>query len=89
MKTLTPEQRRRIRAHGKTVPKDIAIELLGGTVAEAAHRIGVSKQAIYAWPDKLPPRVGDRVLAACVRWRIKQRIKQGVELEHWELALVS
>jgi hypothetical protein len=44
-----------------------AIELLGGTVASAAKEIGVSYQAVDKWPDELPPRIADRVLAALAR----------------------
>lgn len=44
--------------------KSKAIELLGGTVAAAAQRIGISYQAVEKWPDPLPPRIADRVIAA-------------------------
>ena len=44
-----------------------AIELLGGSVSEAAKAIGVSYQAVRNWPEKLPNRIEDRVLAALVR----------------------
>ncbi|MCF8156424.1 MAG: Cro/Cl family transcriptional regulator [Rhodoferax sp.] len=39
------------------------IELLGGTRAAAAKAIGISYQAVNAWPDELPPRIADRVYA--------------------------
>lgn len=44
-----------------------AIELLGGTTASAAREIGVSYQAIDKWPEELPPRIADRVLAVLAR----------------------
>lgn len=44
-----------------------AIELLGGTVVSAAQRIGVTYQAVDKWPDELPARIADRVLAAVAR----------------------
>ncbi|MFA9287685.1 Cro/CI family transcriptional regulator [Comamonas sp. SY3] len=44
-----------------------AIELLGGSVAVAAKAIGINPQAISQWPDVLPARLVDRVIAACVR----------------------
>jgi len=44
-----------------------AIELLGGTVAAAAEAIGISYQAIDKWPDELPARIADRVLAVQAR----------------------
>lgn len=47
--------------------KTKAIELLGGTVASAAKAIGVSYQAVDKWPDELPERIADRVLAAQAR----------------------
>lgn len=47
--------------------KSKAIELLGGTVAAAASAIGVSYQAVDKWPDILPDRISDRVLAVQAR----------------------
>ncbi len=47
--------------------KSKAIELLGGTVAAAAQAIGVSYQAVDKWPDVLPSRIADRVLAVQAR----------------------
>jgi hypothetical protein len=47
--------------------KSKAIELLGGSVASAAKTIGVSYQAIDKWPEDLPRRLADRVLAALAR----------------------
>lgn len=47
--------------------KSRAIELLGGTVASAAKEIGISYQAVDKWPDDLPARIADRVLAAVAR----------------------
>lgn len=47
--------------------KDKAIELLGGTTATAADAIGISYQAVDKWPDELPRRIEDRVLAALYR----------------------
>ena len=47
--------------------KEKAIELLGGTVSAAAAEIGVSYQAVEKWPDPLPGRIADRVVAALAR----------------------
>lgn len=44
-----------------------AIELLGGSTASAAKEIGVSYQAVDKWPDELPARIADRVLAVLAR----------------------
>lgn len=49
------------------ISKSRAIELLGGSIAEAASAIGVTYQAVDKWPDPLPERIGDRVIAALVR----------------------
>lgn len=47
--------------------KDRAIALLGGNVAMAAQAIGISYQAVEKWPDPLPNRIADRVIAAVAR----------------------
>lgn len=44
--------------------KTQAIELLGGSVASAAKAIGITYQAVNKWPDVLPRRIEDRVVAA-------------------------
>lgn len=44
-----------------------ALELLGGTQSTAAGVIGISYQAVDKWPDPLPPRIADRVIAAWAR----------------------
>ena len=44
-----------------------AIDLLGGSIGAASKEIGVSYQAISKWPDVLPARIADRVLAAVAR----------------------
>ena len=50
--------------------KSQAIELLGGSTGSAAAAIGISYQAVDKWPEVLPGRIEDRVLAACVRKEI-------------------
>lgn len=47
--------------------KQRAIDLLGGTPAKAAAEIGVTPSAVSQWPDELPRRLADRVLAALAR----------------------
>lgn len=44
-----------------------AIELLGGTVALAAKALDISYQAVDKWPDPLPDRIADRVVAHVAR----------------------
>lgn len=55
--------------------KQKAIELLGGTVAAAADAVGVSYQAVDKWPDPLPPRIEDRVLAALYRKQQRAQVQ--------------
>lgn len=50
--------------------KTLALQMLGGTVAKAAEAIGINSQAISQWPEELPPRLIDRVIAACTRRNI-------------------
>lgn len=47
--------------------KSRALELLGGTVGKAADAIGITSNAITQWPDELPDRLVDRVIAALVK----------------------
>lgn len=47
--------------------KKRAIELLGGTLGSAADAIGITYQAVEKWPDPLPKRIEDRVVAAIAR----------------------
>lgn len=47
--------------------KKMAIKLLGGTITAAADAVGVSASAVSQWPDELPSRISDRVLAALAR----------------------
>jgi hypothetical protein len=58
----------------RVVDKAKAIELLGGTPALAAAEIGVTVQAIGQWPDPLPRRIEDRVLAALARKHLPPKI---------------
>jgi hypothetical protein len=61
--------------------KSEAIGLLGGSAMAAAEAIGISKSAVYQWPDDLPPTISDRVLAAL--WRKSQGLPPPQrELDH-------
>lgn len=70
--TLTParasmlHKMREVCCNGRVL-KTKAIELLGGSPREAAEAVGVSQSAVSQWPDMLPPRISDRVLAALAR----------------------
>lgn len=47
--------------------KSKALALLGGDVSSAASAIGISPSAVSQWPEELPDRIADRVLAALAR----------------------
>lgn len=47
--------------------KHEAIHLLGGTISKAAKAIGIMPQAITQWPEELPGRIADRVIAALAK----------------------
>ncbi|WP_227459282.1 Cro/CI family transcriptional regulator [Cupriavidus pauculus] len=55
------------RALMARMEKSKATELLGGTTSAAANAIGISPQAYSQWPDRLPKRLADRVVAAIAR----------------------
>lgn len=50
--------------------KKTAIDLLGGSITEAARSLDVKYQAVKKWPDPLPPRIADRVLAHLARTKL-------------------
>jgi len=43
-----------------------AIEMFG-SVTNLANAVGISRAAVYQWPEELPRLQADRVIAACVR----------------------
>ena len=47
----------------RRMDKAKAIEMLGGTVTAAAEAIGISSSAVTQWPEELPDRIADRVIA--------------------------
>lgn len=59
--------------------KSQAIELLGGTVTAAAEAVGVTSSAVTQWPEELPRRIADRVLAALARKHLPAEILEGLE----------
>ena len=54
-----------------------AIELLGGTITAAAELVGITYQAVEKWPDPLPDRISDRVLAALARKHLSPELIGG------------
>lgn len=59
--------------------KSKAIELLGGTIASTAKEIGISYQAVDKWPDVLPARIEDRVLAAVARKHLGAELNDALD----------
>ena len=47
--------------------KSQAIAVFGGTGAELARALGVSRSYVSQWPEELPARVVDRILGAAFR----------------------
>lgn len=56
-----------------------AIKLLGGSITAAAKRIGISYQAVDKWPEELPPRIADRVLAALAREHLPAKVLRKID----------
>ena len=61
--------------------KSDGIEILGGTPGLAAAAIGVSPQAVSDWPDVLPPRISDRILAAWARKNVPSLPRAFIEAD--------
>jgi hypothetical protein len=62
--------------------KETVVTRLGGTVSKAARAINITPSAFSQWPDELPPRLADRVLAALVRLRPDDWMDIWPELAH-------
>ncbi len=56
-----------------------AIKVLGGSVSAAAQAIGISSSAVTQWPDVLPDRIADRVLAALARRHLPRDLIEAAE----------
>ena len=65
------------------------MRLLGGKPATAAKFIGVSVQAVNQWPDVLPRRIEDRVLAVLARKYLPAEILADAEPTSAELLLTA
>jgi hypothetical protein len=57
--------------------KKTAIALLGGNSCRAGRLLGCSSQNIRQWPDVLPGRLVDRVIAAIVRASVNDALRSG------------
>lgn len=58
--------------------KTHALALLGGPAA-AADKLGISYQAVTKWPDVLPPRIADRVVAAVARQHMPRALAKLID----------
>lgn len=47
--------------------KTEALDLFDGKTVKCAEAVGVTYQAISQWPEELPQRLSDRVIAAAYR----------------------
>lgn len=56
--------------------KSDGIEILGGSARAAAAAIGVSPQAVSDWPEQLPARISDRVVAAWARQHLSNLLPE-------------
>lgn len=56
--------------------KSKALDLFGGTASGAAKAIGVTPSAVSQWPERLPRRIADRVLAALAREHMPEVVMQ-------------
>ena len=52
-----------------------------GSVANLAKALGMSRQAIYKWPDKLPVATQDQIRGAIAR--LKEESKELAEIMGW------
>ena len=62
--------------------KKKAIELLGGTTVSAAKAIGITASAVSQWPDQLPGRIADRVLAALAKRHLAKELAAAEKPAH-------
>lgn len=55
-----------VRRNANAMTKKEALELFGGA-KKTADALGITVQAVCAWPERLPRRISDRVLGAAYR----------------------
>ena len=69
----------------RIMTKSTAINIFG-TVANLAKALGISRSAIYQWPDELPQRLSDQIIGAAVRIERATRARDPQRVVHrWEL----
>ena len=47
--------------------KQDAIRIFGGTMKAVGDALGISRQAVYQWPEELPQDTSDRLVGAAIR----------------------
>ncbi len=59
--------------------KSTAFVLLGPAVKDVAEAVGCSGSAVRQWPETLPRRIADRVLAAWARKHMPDELREQLE----------
>lgn len=67
--------------------KSTAFVLLGPAVKDVAEAVGCSGSAVRQWPEHLPRRIADRVLAAWARKNMPEALR--IQLEQAEQAAAN
>ena len=47
--------------------KQEAIQIFGGTMRAVGDALGITRQAVYQWPEVLPQDTSDRLVGAAIR----------------------
>lgn len=50
--------------------KQEAIRIFGGTMKAVGDALGISRQAVYQWPEDLPQDTSDRLVGAAIRLKL-------------------
>lgn len=50
--------------------KQEAIRIFGGTMKAVGDALGISRQAVYQWPEELPQDTSDRLVGAAIRLKL-------------------
>ncbi len=65
----------------------LAIALLGGNVSCAAEHLGITYQAVYQWPDDLPPITVTKVTEALAWMHCERQLRSlGLSPPHFSRA---
>lgn len=50
--------------------KQEAIQIFGGSMRAVGDALGISRQAVYQWPEELPQDTSDRLVGAAIRLKL-------------------